>query len=94
MIEFDADQKKIVLSVLEYLKGRDQAEVDSYLELHPIRPVTIGEVVADQDEEMESWGDDGSAPPPAPVAEALTSEAEASVEEAEESDEGEEEKEE
>ena len=60
VIEFDEDQKKVVLSVLEYLKGRDQAEVDEYMELHPVRPVTIGEVVADQDEEMESWGDDGA----------------------------------
>ena len=93
VIEFDEGQKKIVLSVLEYLKGRDQAEVDSYLELHPIRPVTIGEVVADQDEEMESWGDDGSAPPPAPAAEA-DSEAEASADVEESGEEEEEEKEE
>ena len=85
MIEFDEDQKKIVLSVLEYLKGRDQAEVDEYLELHPIRPVTIGEIVADQDEEMESWGDDGSNAPAAAVVEAdAPAEEEAAPAEAEE----------
>ena len=85
VIEFDEDQKKIVLSVLEYLKGRDQAEVDDYLELHPIRPVTIGEIVADQDEEMESWGDDGSDAPAAAVVEepaAVAAEADAPTEEA------------
>jgi len=62
VIELDEEQKKIVLSVLDYLRDKDQAEVDEYLAGHPINPVTIGEVVADQDEEMESWGD-GDAPP-------------------------------
>lgn len=56
VIEFDEEQKKIVLSVIDYLRDKDQAEVDAYQVSHPIRPVTIGEVVADQDEEMESWG--------------------------------------
>ena len=57
VIEVDEDQKKIVLSVREYLKDKDQAEFNAYLESHPVKAVTIGEVVADQDEEMESWGD-------------------------------------
>jgi len=61
VIEIDEEQKKIVLSVLDYLRDKDQAEVDEYLAGHPINPVTIGEVVAEQDEEMESWG--GEAPP-------------------------------
>ena len=60
VIEFDEAQKKIVLSVLEYLKDKDQAEVDEYLELHPVKAVTIGEVVSDQDEEMESWAGEES----------------------------------
>jgi len=78
VIEFDEEQKKVVLSVLEYLKSRDQAEVDEYQELHPIRPVTIAEVIADQDEEMESWGDAESAAAAAAgkaAAEALAAEA-------------------
>ena len=57
VIEFDEGQKKIVLSVIDYLRDKDQAEVDAYQASHPIQTVTIGEVVADQDEEMESWGD-------------------------------------
>ena len=60
VIEFDEDQKKIVLSVLEYLRDKDQAEVDEYLTSHPVKVVTDEEVVADQDEEMESWGDGAS----------------------------------
>jgi small subunit ribosomal protein S1 len=56
VIEFDQEQKKIVLSVLEFLRDKDQAEVDEYLASHPVKPVTIGDVVADEDEEMESWG--------------------------------------
>ena len=63
VIEFDEEQKKIVLSALEYLKDKDQAEVDEYLAGHPVKPVTIAEVVADQDEEMESWGDAEDATP-------------------------------
>ena len=57
VIEVDQEQKKIVLSVREYLKDKDQAEYNAYLESHPVKAVTIGEVIADQDEEMESWGD-------------------------------------
>ena len=57
VIEFDEDQKKIVLSVRDYLKDKDQAEFEEYLASHPVEPVTIGEIVADQDDEMESWGD-------------------------------------
>ena len=57
VIEFDEQQKKIVLSVLEFLKDKDQADVDAYLAEHPVRAVTVSEEeVADQDDEMESWG--------------------------------------
>lgn len=60
VIEFDEQEKKVVLSVLEFLKDKDQSEVDEYLTEHPIKPVTIDEIVADEDEEMESWGSDES----------------------------------
>jgi len=84
VIEFDENQKKIVLSVRDYLKDKDQAEYESYLESHPVTQVTIGEVVADQDDEMNSWGDAVEPPPapaPAPVEEAPAEE-EAVAEEA------------
>ncbi|MFA6108105.1 MAG: 30S ribosomal protein S1 [Candidatus Latescibacterota bacterium] len=57
VIEFDEEQKKIVLSVREYLKDKDRAEYEAYLERHPVKPLTVEEVVADQDDEMNSWGD-------------------------------------
>ncbi len=65
VIEFDEEQKKIVLSVREYLKDKDQAELEAYLESHPIQNVTIGDVVADEDEEMESWAAAHDDSPPA-----------------------------
>ena len=59
VIEFDEDQKKVVLSVIEYLRDKDQQEVDDYVAEHPIREIVEepeeGED-ADRDEEMESWG--------------------------------------
>ena len=61
VIEVDEEQKKIVLSVREYLKDKDRDEYEAYLENHPIREVTIEDVVEDQDDEMESWGDPASA---------------------------------
>ena len=66
VIEFDQDQKKIVLSVREYFKNKDQADYEGYLADHPIKEVEpIEEAAADKDDEMESWGDahDGGAPP-------------------------------
>ena len=66
VIEFDQDQKKIVLSAREYFKDKDQADYEGYLADHPIKEVEpVEEAVADKDDEMESWGDahDGGAPP-------------------------------
>jgi small subunit ribosomal protein S1 len=60
VIEFDEDQKKVVLSVIEYLRDKDQQEVDDYIAAHPIREIVEEEGEegedADRDEEMESWG--------------------------------------
>ena len=68
VIEVDEEQKKIVLSVRDYLKDKDRAEYEAYLENHPIRPVTIEDVVEDQDDEMESWGDPAPSTPDGPAA--------------------------
>lgn len=56
VIEFDKNQKKIVLSVREYFKDKDQAEYESYLAEHPVQEIA-DEGAADKDDEMESWGD-------------------------------------
>ncbi|MCY4602839.1 MAG: S1 RNA-binding domain-containing protein, partial [Gemmatimonadetes bacterium] len=57
VIEFDKNQKKIVLSVREYFKDKDQAEYEAYLAEHPVQEVVADEADADKDDEMESWGD-------------------------------------
>jgi small subunit ribosomal protein S1 len=41
VIEFEKDSKKIVLSVVEYLKGKDQAIVDEYASKHQLSPETL-----------------------------------------------------
>ena len=70
VIEFDEEQKKIVLSVREFFKDKDQAEYETYLEAHPLKEVAIEEAAADKDDEMESWGapPDGGLPPSNPGA--------------------------
>lgn len=36
VVEFDKDAKKIVLSVVEFLRGKDQAVIDAYNVIHPV----------------------------------------------------------
>jgi len=43
VVEFDKDSKKIVLSAVEYLKGKETKEVSDYAEAHKLPPVTVGE---------------------------------------------------
>lgn len=45
VIEFDKDSKKVVLSVIEYLKDKDQAEIDEYTAKFKIKKFTLAEVI-------------------------------------------------
>jgi small subunit ribosomal protein S1 len=45
VIEFDKDNKKIVLSVLEYLRGKEQKIVDDYVASHKLSPMTLKDMV-------------------------------------------------
>jgi small subunit ribosomal protein S1 len=47
VIEFDKDQRKIVLSVREYFKDRDKAELEEFKEKHKAKPVTLGDAFGD-----------------------------------------------
>ncbi len=47
VIVFDEVNKKIVLSVKDYLRDKEQEEVDAYLKSHEPRPVTVGDVVGE-----------------------------------------------
>lgn len=44
VIEFDKDAKKIVLSAVEYLRSKEQGQVDVYMAEHPVPQATIGDV--------------------------------------------------
>jgi small subunit ribosomal protein S1 len=45
VIEFDKESKKIVLSALEYLRGKDQKLVDDYVGGHKLTPMTMKDVL-------------------------------------------------
>lgn len=65
VIEFDKESKKIVLSVIEYLKDKDQNEIDEYLAKFKIpKKFTLADVIdrtrtiADEKEEIDFKIDD------------------------------------
>ncbi len=41
VIEFDGESKKIVLSVVEYLRGKEQSIIDEYVAKHKLPPITL-----------------------------------------------------
>jgi len=43
VVEFDKDTKKIVLSAVEYLKGKESKIVEDYVAQHRLAPTTIGD---------------------------------------------------
>ena len=45
VLEFDRDQKRIVLSIKRYLERRSDDEVQEYLRAHEPKPITVAEVV-------------------------------------------------
>lgn len=45
VIEFDKDNKKIVLSVLEYMRGKEQQRVDDYVGSHKLSPMTLKDML-------------------------------------------------
>ncbi|MSP64374.1 MAG: 30S ribosomal protein S1 [Ignavibacteria bacterium] len=45
IIEFDKENKKIILSVIEYLRGKDQVLIDEYVAQHHLPPITLKDVV-------------------------------------------------
>jgi small subunit ribosomal protein S1 len=45
VIEFDKDNKKIVLSVIEFLRGKEQKILDDYVSSHKLSPMTLKDVM-------------------------------------------------
>jgi small subunit ribosomal protein S1 len=46
VIEFDKESKKIVLSAIEYLRGKEQKVVDDYVDSHKLSPMTMKDVMS------------------------------------------------
>lgn len=46
VIEFDKESKKIVLSALEYLRGKEQKLVDEYVSSHKLTPMTMKDIIS------------------------------------------------
>ena len=46
VIEFEKDSKKIVLSVLEFLRGKEQKLIDDYVTTHKLTPMTLKDVLS------------------------------------------------
>jgi len=83
VVEFDEDQKKIVLSVQEYLRDAEQDEIDAYLAAHEQREIEVPDP-AEEEEGAEPYGDvedPGSADAGTEDEEDTAVEAEADVEE-------------
>jgi len=99
VIEFDKENKKIVLSVSEYFKDKEQADWENYLQSHGVEPTTMEEVARTKDSQEENAADEkeekaaekAEEPAEAPKAkkEAAKSEEKADEEKAESSDEAE-----
>lgn len=62
VIEFDKDSKKIVLSVLEYLRGKEQKLVDDYVSSHKLTPMTLKDVFSTPVTTQETTVQDPSTP--------------------------------
>jgi small subunit ribosomal protein S1 len=45
VIEFDKDSKKIVLSAIEYLRGKEQQIVENYVAQHKLSPMTLKDII-------------------------------------------------
>jgi small subunit ribosomal protein S1 len=53
VIEFDKENKRIVLSVTEYMKGKEKAELESFMSEHSLKPTTLKEIVEEVPELQE-----------------------------------------
>lgn len=60
VIEFEKESKKIVLSVIEYLRGKEQKVVDDYVASHRLTPMTLKDIVTTTVMGVESQSDSSS----------------------------------
>lgn len=50
VIEFDSNNRRIVLSVNSYFSGKEKQEVEAYLAAHPTREITVSDMVENADQ--------------------------------------------
>jgi small subunit ribosomal protein S1 len=53
VIEFDKENKKIVLSVVEFLKGKEQKIIDEYADKHKLPKMTVKEIASVEGKPVE-----------------------------------------
>ncbi len=53
VIEFDKESKKIVLSVIDFLKGKEQKLIDDYVKKHKLSPMTLKDVAVVEGKSIE-----------------------------------------
>ena len=63
VLEFDKESKKIVLSVVEYLKHKEQKAIDEYTQKHKLPPMTLKEVAEMPMKPIEAPPEEFSGPP-------------------------------
>ena len=54
VIEFDSNNRRIVLSVNAYFSGKEKDEVEAYLAAHPTREITVSDMVENADQIIPS----------------------------------------
>jgi len=55
VIEFDLDNRKIILSAKSYFEDREKADLQEYLDNHPVKKLTMGDVAGNESvEDTES----------------------------------------
>ncbi|HUL44604.1 MAG TPA: 30S ribosomal protein S1 [Bacteroidota bacterium] len=64
VVEFDKDSKKIVLSAVEYLKGKEQKVISDYMDKHKLPASTIKDVASVSGKQGEASSEGLSAQPP------------------------------
>jgi len=69
VIEFDRENKRIILSALEYFKGKSKEEIEDYMKQHPKEKQEIQEATAELDSPNDSKKSDSKAKATAPASE-------------------------
>ena len=59
VIEFDGKNRRVVLSVKAYFRDRERAEIDDYLNRHPVASTVIGDVATVEEEPAQTAETEG-----------------------------------